>query len=66
MADIDLVPKHRSVAWVWWVIAAVVIVIALMWMMRGSRTTSGAPTSLQLAPQFDTAPANIAPMSALV
>jgi hypothetical protein len=60
MADIDVVPKGRSATWIWWVIAAVIIVIALMWMLGRNRTTAGAPSSMQQAPLFEPAPAAVA------
>jgi hypothetical protein len=34
MADIDVVPKHRSTAWVWIVISAIVV-LALWWIVAG-------------------------------
>ncbi|HEY8550166.1 MAG TPA: hypothetical protein VIL35_09445 [Vicinamibacterales bacterium] len=47
MADIDVVHK-RSRAWVWWVLAVVVLAIVLWMMMRPDRTMS-APGPISLA-----------------
>lgn len=43
MADIDVVPKHRSNAWVWWVIAIVILLLVLWWAF--SSTTAVTPTT---------------------
>ena len=52
MADIDVVPKHRSgLSWLWIALIAVAAVIVLWWFM-GNRTaagTTGALTSPQPA-----------------
>ncbi len=40
MADIDLVPKHRTTTWIWWVIAAIVVVALLVWFMGGTHRTA--------------------------
>ncbi len=39
MADIDIVPKHRSNAWIWIVIAIVVIVALYFLFVRQPRAT---------------------------
>jgi hypothetical protein len=38
MADIDVVPRHKSRAWLWWVLAIVAIAIVAMLMMGGDGT----------------------------
>ncbi|HEX7072054.1 MAG TPA: hypothetical protein VF190_14670 [Rhodothermales bacterium] len=43
MADIDVVPKHRSNAWLWWVIAIVILLLILWWAF--SSTTPATPTT---------------------
>ncbi len=56
MADIDIVPKRRSRAWVW-ILLAIVIVVAL-WLAFGSSrassrvdaTSSGRPLAAVAAP----------------
>ena len=36
MADIDVVPKQRSsLAWLWWIVAIVVILAVLWWAFGG-------------------------------
>jgi hypothetical protein len=45
MADIDVVPKHRSNAWVWWVIA-IVILLLILWWAFSSRMPASPTTSL--------------------
>jgi len=41
MADIDVVPKHRSNTWVW-ILLAIVVAAILIWAFAGrSRTTVG-------------------------
>ena len=49
MAEIDVVPKRRSSAWVWWVLAIVLIVL-VVWMLAGNVP---AATSGQWNPPFD-------------
>lgn len=39
MADLDVVPKHRSYVWVW-IIIAIAIVAVIWWAMAGNRTRS--------------------------
>ena len=39
MADIDVV-KGRSSNWIWWVIAAVAVVLLVMFAMRGNDNTN--------------------------
>ena len=39
MADIDVVPKRRSSAWIWWVLTLVLIVL-LVWMLAGNAASS--------------------------
>jgi hypothetical protein len=39
MADIDVVPKHHSMTWLWIVIAAVVV-LALWWALGRQHTTT--------------------------
>ena len=46
MADIDVVPKHRSNTWVWIVLALVVIAV-LIWAFAGRTHTT---TELRQAP----------------
>jgi len=40
MADIDVVPKHRSYTWLW-VLLAVIVIVALIWVVgaRPQRVT---------------------------
>jgi bacteriorhodopsin len=40
MADIDVVPKRRTLTWVWWVIAAIAVAIVLSLLINGNRTTT--------------------------
>lgn len=58
MADIDIVPKHRSYAWLWIVIALVIIAVAWFALSgrRGTRAT-GATGQLVLP---GSAPAEVA------
>ena len=44
VADIDVV-KSKSSNWVWWVLAAVVVMLALVFMMRGRRDNAPAGSS---------------------
>jgi hypothetical protein len=45
MADIDVVPKHRSgLSWVWMLVIAAIIVLALWWAFGGTRGTANNPT----------------------
>jgi len=39
MADIDVVPKHHNMTWLWIVIAAVVV-LALWWALSRQGTTT--------------------------
>jgi len=41
MADIDVVPKRRSLSWVW-ILAAIVIVAVILWAVMGNRDTTPA------------------------
>jgi len=55
MADIDVVPKHRTgLSWLWIVLIAVAAVIVLWWFMgnRTAASTTGALTSPQPAFTF--------------
>jgi len=47
MADIDLVPRHRSAAWIWWLIAAIVIILLIAWAVSGNRHATSPATELQ-------------------
>jgi bacteriorhodopsin len=49
MADIDVVPKHHSNAWLW-IVLAIVVIAALFWAFAG-RTRAAA--QLQFAPAAD-------------
>ena len=46
MTDIDIVPKHRSRAWLWVLLAIVVLVVLWLMMSRGTTPNTGllAPT----------------------
>ena len=35
MANIDVVPKHHNLTWLWWVIAIVAVVAILWWAFAG-------------------------------
>lgn len=48
MADIDIVPKHRSRAWLWALLAIAVIVV--LWMMMSGRDTATPRSSLEVVP----------------
>ena len=48
MADIDIVPKHRSRTWLWVVLA--LIVVALLFWMMGGRTDAPTRGSLRGGP----------------
>jgi hypothetical protein len=50
MADIDVVPKERSLAWVWWVVAIVVLIAALWWAFGGRSDTRTGRQRERLAP----------------
>ena len=39
MADIDVVPKNKSMAWVWWVVA-IVVILAVLWWAFGGRSAN--------------------------
>jgi hypothetical protein len=58
VADIDVV-KGRSSSWIWWVLAAVAVVLVLMFLVR--RTGNDAPAR---SPSSSVAPAQ--PASVLV
>jgi hypothetical protein len=47
MADIDVVPKHRSNTWLW-IVLAIVVIAVLIWAFAG-RTHAAA--QLQIVPQ---------------
>ena len=42
VADIDVV-KGRASGWIWWVLAAVVVVLVLLFTMRGRHANADAP-----------------------
>ena len=44
MADIDVVPKHRSNVWLW-VVLAIVVIVCLIWAFAGAshRTSQREP-----------------------
>ena len=46
MADIDVVPKHRSNAWLW-IVLAIVVIALLIWAFAGRTHTAA---ELQSAP----------------
>jgi hypothetical protein len=48
MADIDVVPKHRSYTWLW-VLLAIVVIAMLIWVVGGR---SHAAASVRLAPDY--------------
>jgi hypothetical protein len=35
MADIDVVPKHKSNVWLWWILAAIVVAVILFMVLGG-------------------------------
>ncbi len=37
MADIDVVPKHRSYVWLW-IVLAIIVIALLFWAFRGAGT----------------------------
>jgi len=39
MADIDVVPKRRSLTWVW-ILAAIVILALVVWALTGNRSST--------------------------
>jgi len=48
MANIDVVPKQKSLAWLW-IVLAIVVIGAVIWAFAGKRTTAQlqpAPTHL--------------------
>lgn len=44
MADIDIVPKHRSYTWLW-ILLALVILAVLWWALAGSNDVTTGPPS---------------------
>ena len=38
MANIDVVPKRRSSAWLWWALA-IVLILLVVWMFAGNAPT---------------------------
>jgi hypothetical protein len=36
MANIDVVPKRKTNAWLWWIVAAIVIAVILFVLLGGS------------------------------
>jgi hypothetical protein len=56
MADIDVVPKHRSYAWVW-ILLAIAVIALLIWAFAGRN-----PAATQLLP--DTAGPAAGPVTA--
>jgi hypothetical protein len=58
MADIDVVPKHRSLTWLWVLIA--VIVIAVVWWALAGRTHN--VTGLLLTSPIASAHAALGPL----
>jgi hypothetical protein len=58
MADIDVVPKHRSNTWVW-IVLAIVVAAVLIWAFAGrSHATVGSlrVTPHAIAATFEAAP----------
>lgn len=49
MADIDIVPKHRSYAWLWVVIA--LVILAVLWFALSGNTRSRATGRLNAPAQ---------------
>jgi hypothetical protein len=47
MADIDVVPKHRSNMWLW-IVLAIIVIAALIWAFAGRTHTAA-----QLRPAMD-------------
>ncbi len=37
MADIDVVPKHRSNVWLW-IVLAIIVIAVIFWAFRGAGT----------------------------
>ena len=35
MADIDVVPKHKSNVWLWWILAAIIVAVILFMVLGG-------------------------------
>ena len=35
MADIDVVPKHKSNTWLWWIVAAIIVAVILFMVLGG-------------------------------
>jgi len=58
MADIDVVPKHRSLTWLWVILA--VIVVAVVWWALAGRTHNA--TGLLLTAPFASAHAALIPL----
>jgi type VI protein secretion system component VasF len=40
MANIDLVPRRRTMTWLWWVIAAIAVAMVLLMLIIGNRPTT--------------------------
>lgn len=60
MADIDLVPRTRSSAWIWWLVAIVIVALILMWALSGSQPQTTGTTGA-LLPQFTPGTAAVFP-----
>jgi hypothetical protein len=61
MADIDVVPKHRSNLWLW-IVLAIIVIALIIWAVAGrSHTTTG----LRQAPLPSAAQLHSAPPAAL-
>ena len=56
MADIDIVPKHRSYTWLW-VLLALVVVAVLWYVLAGGGADQPDVPGVHLVPQYETVPA---------
>jgi hypothetical protein len=52
MADIDIVPKHRSRAWLWMLLAIVALIVLWLLMDRGSASTLLDPSPVRFAAAY--------------
>ncbi len=62
MADIDIVPKHRSYVWLWIIIA--IIIVAIVWFLVSRSGASGSPGVGLLTPSVKGAAIVAAPPAA--